>query len=164
MTDEEKKPALEAWQLQWRLDQCQRMNSKLWKLLDERLEEDTKADILEELGRSCAEGLGWAKQYQGNPEGFFEHMYEHAGEVITYDRKAGIITVTTKERECECCLIDNKCTPSCYCSCSVGWQKYTYEIILGKKVKVQVKESALRGCSRCVFVITIQEDAGNGLS
>ena len=50
-------------------------------------------------------------------------------------------------------------TPTVACNCSLGWQKHTWETLLQKKVKVELKESVLRGGKRCVFEIHILEQA-----
>ena len=141
----------------WWLEHSKRQNGMLWEQIGTHLGDAEQAIILEQLGRNCAGNLGWAEKYKGNPEGFFEFMYQHSGEVIVYDKEAGIITVTTKERECDCKLVDMKNIAPIYCNCSMGWQKYTYETILNKKVDVEVKESALRSSKRCVFVVTVLE-------
>ncbi len=141
----------------WWLEHSKKQTGKMWEQIGEHLGEKEQSIILEQLGRNCARNLGWAEQYKGDPEGFFAFMYQHSGEEIVYDKRAEIITVTTKERECDCRLVDTSNISPIYCNCSVGWQKYTYETILNKKVDVQVKESALRGSKRCVFVVTIIE-------
>ena len=111
--------------------------------------------LLEQMGRNCAGSLGWAKQYRDNPDAYFAFMKQKLGEVIEYDRDKGVITVTTPERDCVCLLANSKITPPIYCACSIGWQKYTYETILGKKVEVDIKEAVLRGSKRCIFQVRI---------
>jgi predicted hydrocarbon binding protein len=144
-----------AWRLQWWLSHTQKQMAKLWKLLESHLDEKTRVAVLEQLGRNCASNLGWAKQYKHNPDAFFDFMSQKAGEQFAYDKDKGVITVTTPERECECRMVDSKITPPIFCACSIGWQKHTYETILGKKVDVQIKESVLRGSKRCVFEVRI---------
>jgi hypothetical protein len=141
--------------LKWWLEHSQRQTAKLWELLDEYLDEATQSAILEQLGRNCALRFGAAQRYTGDPEGFFAFMGEHSGESIRYDREAGIITVVTRERDCDCLLVNSGHISPVYCNCSLGWQKQTYEIILGKKVDVKLLESVVRGSRRCVFQITV---------
>jgi hypothetical protein len=50
-------------------------------------------------------------------------------------------------------------TPQVVCNCSLGWQKHTWETLLQKKVKVELKESVLRDGKRCVFEIHVLEQA-----
>jgi predicted hydrocarbon binding protein len=143
------------WRLQWWLSHTQKQWAKLWKLLESHLDEKTRVAILEQLGRNCAASLGWAKRYKGNFEGFFQFMNQKAGEQFNYDKDHGVITITTRERACDCRMINNKATPPIVCACSVGWQKYTYETILDKKVEAEVKELVLRGSKRCVFEVRV---------
>lgn len=147
--------AEELRKLQWWMSHTQKQMAKLWQLLETRLDEKTRVAILEELGRNCAGSLGWAKQYKGNPEGFFKYLNDRLGEKAEYDKDKGIITVTTPERDCVCRMANSKITPPIFCACSIGWQKYTYETILDKKVEVELKESVLRGSKRCAFQVRI---------
>ncbi len=153
--EEAASPTDPAWRLQWWLSHTQKQMAKLWELLETHLDEKTRVAILEQLGRNCAANLGWAKQYQGNPDAFFEFMNQKTGEQLDYDKDKGVITVTTRERDCDCRMVNSKITPPIFCACSIGWQKHTYETILGKKVDVRIKESVLRGSKRCVFEVRI---------
>ncbi len=141
--------------LQWWQDHTKAQLVRLWELLEPHLDKATRQDIIEQLGRNCAKRIGWAEQFKGNVRGFFGRMKESQGEVIQYDEAKGIITITSPERDCVCSMVDSKRTPPYFCHCSVGWQKETYETILGKQVEVEVKESVLRGSKRCVFEIRI---------
>ena len=97
-------------------------------------------------------------KYKNNPEGFFEHMEQSQSEKFEYDKANGIITITTPERDCVCGMVNSKITPAYFCQCSIGWQKQTYETILGKAIDVELKESVLRGSKRCVFEVRIRND------
>ena len=141
--------------LQWWQDHTRKQFAKLWTLLESHLDEKTRLNLIEQLGRNCASMLGWAKEFKGNPEGFFQRMKERQGEELSFDKEKGIITITTPERDCVCGLVKNKVTPAYFCQCSIGWQKETYETILGKKVEVELKESVLRGSKRCVFKVHV---------
>jgi len=141
---------------QWWLNHGAKQLAKLWELLEPLLDDAKRREILEQLGRNCAKSLGWGEKYKGNPEGFFEYMNQKNGENFTYDKEKGIITVVTRERDCDCKLVNSKITPAYFCQCSIGWQKQMYETILGKSVDVEVKESVLKGSKRCVFQIRIK--------
>ena len=82
-------------------------------------------------------------------------MLDRCGEVITYDRDAQVITVVTRERDCDCLLVSSANTPPVYCGCSVGWQQYTYETILNRKVDVTVEKAVIRGDRQCVFRVKV---------
>jgi predicted hydrocarbon binding protein len=143
--------------LQWWQDHTKSQMAKLWELLEPHLDEKTRQEIIEQLGRNCAKRLGWAKRFKRDLKGFFRQMKESQGEDLAYDEAHGIITVTSPERDCVCGLVNSKITPPYFCHCSVGWQKETYETILGKKVDVEITESVLHGGKRCVFRIQILE-------
>ena len=58
--------------------------------------------------------------------------------------------------DCFCPLISvAQNTPPVACQCSLGWQQHTWETLLQKKVRVELKESVLRGGKRCVFEIRV---------
>jgi predicted hydrocarbon binding protein len=145
----------ELTKLRWWTSHTQKQMAKLWRLLETRLDEQTRVALLEELGRNCAASLGWAKQYKGNPEGFFKSLNDRLGEKAEYEKDKGTIRITTPERDCVCRMANSKITPPIFCACSLGWQKYTYETILDKKVEVELLESVLRGSKRCVFQIRV---------
>ena len=142
----------------WWLDHGSKQFAMLWQLLEPQLDEEKRREILEQLGRNCAKSIGWGERYKGNPEGFFNYMNQKNGETFAYDKEDGVITVVTRERDCECKLVNSKITPAYFCHCSMGWQKQMYETILGKPVDTELKESVLRGSKRCVFEIRIRKD------
>jgi hypothetical protein len=49
-------------------------------------------------------------------------------------------------------------TPPVVCNCSLGWHKGTWETVTGRKVRVSLKESVLRGGKRCVFEVQLLQD------
>jgi predicted hydrocarbon binding protein len=145
----------ENWRLNWRLNHARNQLARLMELLEPELDESVRRRILQELGRNCAKSLGWAGRYKGNPEGFFKFMKDHSGEELAFDRSGKMITIVTRERDCDCPLVSGNRMPACYCDCSIGWQKESYETILGKPVEVELKESVLRGSKRCVFEVRL---------
>ena len=140
----------------WWLDHAAKQLASLWELLESHLDDAKRREILEQLGRNCAKSLGWGERYKGNPEGFFKFLNQKLGETCTYDKEKGVIDVVTRERDCDCKLVNSKLTPAYFCHCSMGWQKHMYETILGKAVDTELKESVLQGSKRCVFQICIK--------
>jgi predicted hydrocarbon binding protein len=153
MSTEETKQEIE--RLKWRLDFAQRRVAKLIEILESTLDEGTLQDVIERLGRCCSRSIGFIKEHEGDVEGYFEQIRQRWGEEAEFDRERGVITVVTPERECVCPLVNNQLVPASICNCSLGWQKQTYETILGKPVEVELRESALRGSKRCVFEIHV---------
>jgi len=127
--------------------------AKLIGIMDATLDEKTKNQIIENLGRECAGKGEGVKKYYHNPEGFFKEIHDKWGENATYDKEKGIIRIETPERDCVCPLIDSKIISKSVCQCSVGWQTQVYTTIFGKEVKAKCIESVIRGSKRCVFEI-----------
>jgi predicted hydrocarbon binding protein len=153
MSTEEAKQEIE--RLKRRLDFTQRRVAKLIEMLESTLDEETLRDIIEGLGRYCSGSIGFIQEHEGDVEGYLEQIRQRWGEEAEFDRERGVITVVTPERECVCPLVDSLSTPASICDCSLGWQKQTYETILGRPVEVELKESVLRGSKRCVFEIHV---------
>lgn len=155
-TASEAKPAAE----DWRLPFVKRRYARLLEILGRQTDKKTVAGVLEQLGRDCASELRLTEKHAGDIDGFIREFRKLANEEITYDREKGLITVVGPERgDCYCPLVDRSKTAGTACNCSLGWQQYTYEKLLGKKVAVELKESVLRGGKRCVFEIRVLEPA-----
>jgi predicted hydrocarbon binding protein len=142
--------------LEWRYNHARSQYFLFLKQVLPLLSTEKKKEIFISAGRNCAKSLGWADLYKNNPEGFFRHMHEHAGECISFSNDKKTITVVTQNRPCDCPLMRGQCgMDGAYCDCSLGWQMETYETILQKRVSVDLKESCLRGSGKCVFEITV---------
>ena len=145
----------------WRLPFVKQRYARLLEILAARVDEKTLNEILVDLGAYCsALGDDWRAKFRGDLEGFRRAVKQSAaGDNITYDRATGMITMASDERtDCFCPLISrSNQTPKVACNCSLGWQKHTWETLLQKKVRVELKESVLRGGKRCVFEIRILE-------
>lgn len=128
--------------------------AKLIDILDKSLDEDTKNQIIENLGKECSL-TGFAKDYKNNPEGFFEQILNKWGEYATYDKENGFIRIETPERDCVCPLVDSQKISKSICQCSVGWQTQTYNTIFDRNVEAKCTESVIRGGKRCIFEIRI---------
>lgn len=128
--------------------------AKLIGILDATLDEKTRNQIIENLGRECAKG-GFSEKYKNDPEGFFKEIKIRWGENASYDPEHGKIRIETPERDCVCPFVDSKTISPSVCQCSVGWQIQTYETIFGREVTAGCLESVVRGSKRCVFEIVI---------
>ncbi len=153
-------PAAEATKPEdWRLPFVKQRYARLLEILAARVDEKTLNEILVDLGTYCsALGDDWRAKFRGDLEGFKRAVKQSAaGDNITYDRVTGTITMASDERtDCFCPLISRfSHTPQVACNCSLGWQQHTWETLLQKPVKVELKESVLRGGRRCVFEIHV---------
>lgn len=145
----------------WRLRFVRRRYAKLIDILSSRMNEKELSEVLHGLGVYCSTTDPKMQTYRGDFDGYREHLKQTAsGDDVTYNRKKGIIMMTSPERtDCFCpwISIQNQ-TPKIVCNCSLGWQKQTWETVLGKKVQVELKESVLRGGKRCVFQIHVSDE------
>jgi hypothetical protein len=127
----------------WRLRFAKRRYARLIEILSKRMDGKALDETLRELGRCCSTTDPRLEAYRGDVGGYIKHLSgTTSGDEASYDRKAGVITVTSPERtDCFCPLIslrDN--TPKVVCSCSLGWQQRTWEVVTGKKVLVAQEE------------------------
>lgn len=143
----------------WRFRFVKERYAKLLEILSSRMDEKALNGTLFELGTYCS-GLGdeTLKKFRGDLEGYRKLVKQGvSGDNITYDWDKGVITMASDERtDCFCPLISRfNHTPKTACNCSLGWQQHTWETLLQKKVKVELKESVLRGGKRCAFQIRV---------
>jgi predicted hydrocarbon binding protein len=142
----------------WRFQFVKKRYAKLLEDLAGRVDQATLDDILQHLGRYCASTLSLLAKHPGDIDGFIAEFKKRANEDVTYDRAQGTITIVGPERsDCFCPLIDGRYTPKAACNCSLGWQQQVYETLLGKKVRVELTESVLRGGKRCSFVVHVSD-------
>ncbi|ACB75133.1 hypothetical protein Oter_1850 [Opitutus terrae PB90-1] len=84
------------------------------------------------------------ERQKGDIDGFIRES-EQANDQITYDRERRIVTILGAERsDCGCPSMENEHTPAIACDCALGWNRYVYETLLGRKFRVALKETVLR--------------------
>jgi predicted ArsR family transcriptional regulator len=145
----------------WRWGFLKRRYAKLISMLSETMDEATLRKTLVQLGTFCsAEYDQTLDKYKGDVDGFSEHVRNtSSGDMVSYDREKRVITMTSPDRtDCFCPLnsVTAK-TPGVVCNCSLGWQQHSWEKVLQKKVRVELKEAVLQGGKRCTFEIHILE-------
>jgi hypothetical protein len=84
---------------------------------------------------------------------------------IPYNRKAYEEAKTRDEKRrsyCHCGMVreylDSGISPT-FCNCSAGWYRQQWEGILGKKVKIDILKSLVRGDDTCQFAIHLPRDS-----
>lgn len=143
----------------WRIPFIKRRYGKLLELLEGQMDESKLNDLLQHLGAYCAMSSSHLNAHKGDIDGFIKDFKAMANEDISYDRNSQIVTIVGPERsECFCPLVDTKATTKTVCNCSLGWQKHTYETLLGKKVHVELTESVVRGGKRCTFKVHVSNE------
>ncbi len=126
--------------------------------LDEHVDEETRAKVLEQCGRQCQSQSFIKKardiyqksenidEFLDNFRQVYKHLHRDGDEVyIIYPK-------------CYCSLV-NKIPPrklsATYCNCSRGWAKALFEGALGRPVEVIMEESIVKGDKQCKFRIIL---------
>jgi hypothetical protein len=141
----------------WRIGFVQKRFTRFFEIIGKNTDEATRAKMIEQLGMFCAkENEAQLAEYIGQIDKYLEFVQTRWVEKAEFDRVKNEIRVTDKKREsCFCPLVDSKVISKDFCNCSKGWQKQTYETILGKPVEVEILSSIIRGSDRCSFKISI---------
>jgi len=146
-------------QLQWQLEASRVRYARLVSILEENLDETTRKEIFDSLGRECARQFRSRtfEKYKGDLPGFLKSVEAPDGwaSKTEYDEKTGTIRVFDRGPHCTCPLVKEGLTSGAQCDCTLGWQRETYSAILGRPVDGAVEESILRGGKRCVFRMTV---------
>lgn len=131
--------------------------SKLIEILDTRLPEQERKQILHMLGGKCADTYRaeLIDRFKGNIKGFLEEGLRNWMAEADYDEAKGTLRIVDKGPSCSCPMVKVGSTPGSFCDCTLGWQEATYSEILGRTVKAELEESILRGGKRCVYRIRI---------
>ena len=143
----------------WRIGFMQRRFAEFLNTLNTALDRQRRDEILEELGRSCAEeSLDEINKFRNNPEDFLEEAKKVWLDSFEYNRDEKTIHLYGKKGlGCGCPFAEKSLTPEVLCNCSIGYTKGEFEILLGKPVDVAIEESVLRGGERCAVEIRIKE-------
>jgi hypothetical protein len=140
----------------WRLPFVKQRYAKLLEILSQRMGNEGASGALQELGSFCASQRDEiTNKFRGNVDGFRKFLGEN-GSTASYDAERGVYTlVYDPGSACPCSFAGEVGkTPSVMCDCSVGWARHTWEIVLEREPKVELKETFLRGGKVCKFEIT----------
>lgn len=140
-----------------RADAAKLRFSKLVEILESRLQEQERKQVLHALGGRCADTYraDLIDRYRGNIRGFLEEGRRHWMAEADYDEAKGTIRIVDKGPSCSCPMVKAGVTPGSFCDCTLGWQEEAYSEILGRPVKAELEESILRGGTRCVYRIKV---------
>lgn len=120
-----------------------------------RTDAATTAAVLEDVGRSCAKTAPLVTAFAGDPGGFIAEIRKAWHAEVTYDAERGVIDLAFPPADdCYCPLLRKAVSPAVACSCSLGWQKQAFGTVLGRPVTAEIRESVLRGGTRCAFRVT----------
>jgi hypothetical protein len=131
--------------------------SRLIEVIEARLPEQERKQILHTLGGKCADTYraDLIDHYKGNLRGFLEEGKRTWMAEADYDEANGTIRIVDRGPHCSCPLVKEGSTPPSFCDCTLGWQEATYSTILGRPVKAELEESILRGGKKCVYRIKL---------
>ena len=140
----------------WRIGFMQKRFARFIEIMNSNLDDETKNKLIEELGRACAnEGYKDLLKYKGKIKEFLKDIETKWVEKTEFDEEKKEIRIIDKKREsCFCPFVDMSKMSKDFCNCSIGWQKETYETILGVPVDVKIESSVLRGSDKCSFIIS----------
>lgn len=126
--------------------------------LDENVDKETLAKVLEQCGRQC-QSQNFIKKarsiYEKSKD--VSDFLDKFGKIYKHLHKEGdnIYIVCPK---CYCSVV-NKIPPgklsATYCNCSRGWAKALFEGALKRPVEVTMEESIKQGDKQCKFKITL---------
>jgi len=154
-------PAQTASPEDWRLRFVKQRYARMLEILADRMGAKDLDLTLHDVGSYCASL--WDEtivKHRGDFDSFRQLIRTgSSGDDATWDREKGVITMTSPERsDCYCPLVGRQQnTPPVVCNCSRGWQQHTWETFLQRKVRVEMKETVLRGGKRCTFEIHVGE-------
>jgi hypothetical protein len=140
-----------------RADAARLRFSRLVEIIETRLPEHERKEMLHALGAKCADTYRGAllDRYKGNIKGFLEEGRRNWMAEADYDEAKGTIRIVDKGPGCSCPMVKEGETPPSFCDCTLGWQEAAYSTILGRPVRAELESSILRGGKKCIYRITV---------
>jgi hypothetical protein len=150
-----------------RADFAQTWTGRFMRVLDERLDEKTRRDLMEANGRACAMGA-YGPPDPAKKVGVDElvaRLAKHVGpenarregDVVFFNYKQNPAGLRIADGYCLCPLVEDgpaDLSPT-YCHCSVGYVAYLFERNLGRPVRVELLESLRGGGKACRFAVHV---------
>jgi hypothetical protein len=150
-----------------RADFAKTWTGRFMRVLDQRLDEKTRRELMEANGRACAMGA------YGPPDSaktltvdaFVARLASYVGEancrrdgdVVNFAYRQNPRGLRVEDGYCLCPLVEDgpaELSPT-YCHCSVGYVAYMFERNLGRSVRVELLESVRRGGKACRFAVHV---------
>ncbi len=124
--------------------------------LDRHLDEDTRIELMESCGRSCArhESIRMAESCRGDVGSLVSRLGKIIGEQNATVKGD---TVHLQYDKCYCPLVAKgpEILSDTWCNCSRGWVLEMFETAAEKSVKVELVQSIKRGDPCCRFVVRL---------
>jgi hypothetical protein len=146
--------------------------AKVWagrfmRVLDERLDEKSRRELMEANGRACAQGAyGPPDPAQTLPvDAFVARLASYVGEancrregdVVYFGYRQNPSGLRVEDGYCLCPLVEDgpaDLSPT-YCHCSVGYVSYMFERWTGRPTRVELLESVRSGGKACRFAVHV---------
>ena len=139
----------------WRVEFGKQRYSKLVSVVAAKVDGETFAEIIEDVGRFCS-GTGSAGKFVGDVDGYLSESRRRWGTQTEYDRERGVAKISFQTGgDCACPLMGKGLVPAAACRCSVGSVRQTFTVLFGRAVECELKESVLHGAPRCTFAIRV---------
>jgi predicted hydrocarbon binding protein len=127
--------------------------------MDDEIDEETRARILERCGRSCIPRafVSRVEAQMGDIEDA-ERAVDRLGELWGHLERVGDDVYVMYEK-CFCPLVNSypgDLSPT-FCNCSRGWIKELFESALGRTVEVLLEKSVINGDNLCRFRVLLQD-------
>jgi hypothetical protein len=141
----------------WRIGFAKQRYSKLLTLVAARVDEKTFREVVEDVGRFCADS-GFSKKYAGQLEAYLAEIQKRWGAKTAYDASTQIVQVSfqPETKDCACPLMGKGLVPGAACQCSVGSMQRSFANVTGHDVVVELKESLLQSGQCCSFAIHVK--------
>lgn len=140
----------------WRIGFAQERYAVLLKALEQEGGAPALEKALHQVGGYCASKSEMLKANEGKPLEYMEAMRRSWNAKVDYDEKQGLVRISfATEGTCPCPLVKTGLTPSSVCQCSVGMQQRAMSTVFKRPVKVELKESLLRGSNKCSFEVRL---------
>lgn len=127
-------------------------------VLDQRVDEETRKQIMEACGRRCigASTLERASRLkQTAPD--LDHLLALLNEAHigggSLQREGNTIHAAYDRCYCGSVSKTKEAVSDTYCRCSCGWFRQLFETLLGRPVEVELVSSIISGGERCQFLI-----------
>jgi hypothetical protein len=140
---------------------------RFMRLLDERLDEKSRRELMEANGRVCAIGaygppdpakvLGVDELVRKLAAYVGEANCRREGDVVYFSYRQNPGGLRVEDGYCLCPMVEDgpaELSPT-FCHCSVGYVAYMFERALGHGVGVELLESVRRGGKACRFAVRV---------
>jgi len=150
-----------------RADFAKTWAGRFMRVLDERLDVETRRGLMEANGRACAQGaygppdpakkVGVDELVAGLAKYVGPENAHREGDVVYFNYKQNPSGLRIADGYCLCPLVEDgpaDLSPT-YCHCSVGYVAYMFERNLGRPVRVELLESLRGGGKACRFAVHV---------